>query len=50
MLILEKLGYGGNTPNIGNKGLGRIQFCGGRMLNHMSIRVTISFKLSLKPL
>ena len=50
LLSVEKLGYGGATPIIGNQGLGRMQICVGGMGKHTSLRVTKVFKLSLKPL
>ena len=50
VLSISKLGKVLSISIIGNQRLGRMQICGGGMLDHASIKVTLGFKLSLKPL
>ena len=49
LLLGGKLGYRGANPINGNQGLGRIHICGVGMVNHTSLKVAQSFKISLKP-
>ena len=52
LLSVGKLGNGGSTHIIGYQDLGRIHICGGGggVVKHTPLRVTQSFKLSLKTL